>query len=90
MKPAAERIQRAVDALRAAEDPVERLTAGHELRQLADQVEAESVIAARAAGVSWKRIGALYGTTKQGAQQRFGHLVRPAESSVTDSEEFLH
>lgn len=36
-----------------------------------------SVLAGRAAGLSWERIGAVLGTSRQAAQQRFGE-VRPA------------
>ena len=42
-------------------------TASGELEDL----EAATVAAARAAGVTWTEIGALYGLSKQGAQQRF-------------------
>ena len=39
-------------------------------RQLLD-----NVIAARAAGVSWQKIGALLGTSALAAQQRYGDVV---------------
>lgn len=42
-------------------------------RQLVD-----AVVAARAKGMSWQRIGAVLGTSAQAAQQRYGAL---AESS---------
>jgi hypothetical protein len=35
----------------------------------------EAVVAARAAGVSWARIGHLLGTSAQAAQQRYGEVV---------------
>jgi hypothetical protein len=35
----------------------------------------DNVIAARAAGVSWQKIGALLGTSAQAAQQRYGTVV---------------
>ena len=35
----------------------------------------EAVIAARAAGVSWARIGELLGTSAQAAQQRYGAVI---------------
>ena len=38
----------------------------------------EAVTAARAKGVSWQRIGELLGTSAQGAQQRYGHLIETA------------
>jgi hypothetical protein len=34
-----------------------------------------NVIAARAVGVSWQKIGALLGTSAQAAQQRYGTVV---------------
>ena len=38
----------------------------------------EAVAAARAAGLSWKRIGQQIGTSAQGAQQRYGTLAESA------------
>ncbi|MBK6857671.1 MAG: hypothetical protein IPG97_14255 [Microthrixaceae bacterium] len=35
----------------------------------------EAVVAARAAGSSWQKIGALLGTSAQAAQQRYSALV---------------
>jgi len=35
----------------------------------------DAVIAARAAGASWKRIGSLLGTSAQAAQQRYASVV---------------
>ncbi len=35
----------------------------------------DAVIAARAKGISWKRIGELLGTSPQAAQQRYGTVV---------------
>lgn len=56
-----------VDAALAAVDRARRK------RERADREEQAAIDAARAAGASWTRIGALYGLTKQGAQQRFKH-----------------
>ncbi|MSW20408.1 MAG: hypothetical protein F2873_05880 [Actinobacteria bacterium] len=39
-------------------------------RQLLD-----AVVAARAAGISWQKIGALLGTSAQAAQQRYGAVL---------------
>jgi hypothetical protein len=46
---------------------------------------AEAVVAARAAGLPWKRIGEQLGTSAQAAQQRYGSLVetRDDPSSTT-------
>ncbi len=38
----------------------------------------EAVEAARAAGISWKRIGTLLGTSTQAAHQRYGVLTQPS------------
>jgi hypothetical protein len=38
----------------------------------------EAVVAARAAGISWARIGELLGTSAQAAQQRYGALAETA------------
>jgi hypothetical protein len=35
----------------------------------------EAVVAARAAGISWSKIGELLGTSAQAAQQRYGAVV---------------
>lgn len=37
----------------------------------------EAVVAARAAGASWQKIGGLLGTSAQAAQQRYSSLVDP-------------
>lgn len=50
-------------------------------RESADAAERAAVLAAREAGVSWSRIGELYGLTKQGAQQRFKPGVKRAQAS---------
>lgn len=38
----------------------------------------EAIASARAAGLSWKRIGAQIGTSAQGAQQRYGTVEASA------------
>jgi hypothetical protein len=70
-KTASARIQRALRAHQAAADPLAALDAARVLREEAEDLERKSVDAVRAAGLSWAKIGALYGLTKQGAQQRF-------------------
>jgi hypothetical protein len=67
-----ERVQKALDALAGAGSPLEALAAARDLRLAAEEVERRRAAEARAAGASWSRIGALYGTTKQNVQQRFG------------------
>lgn len=66
-----DRIQRALRAHQAAGDPLAALEAARTLREEAELLERDTVAAVRATGTSWSKIGALYGLTKQGAQQRF-------------------
>jgi hypothetical protein len=70
-KSPAKRILAALGALDAADAPVSRLQAVRRLREAAEELEAAQVQAARKAGATWTEIGACYGLTKQGAQQRF-------------------
>lgn len=65
-------MQKALDALAAAGNPLEALAAARDLRRAAEEVERRRAAEAREAGASWSKIGALYGTTKQNVQQRFG------------------
>src|SRR5580693_8987652 len=65
------RILAALGALDAADGPISRLQAARRLREAAEDLEAAQVTAARKAGATWIDIGACYGLTKQGAQQRF-------------------
>ena len=65
------RFERAVDALRLIPDPLLRLDAVRAARERLEVLEVAAVRDARQAGATWKAIGALYGLSKQGAQQRF-------------------
>ena len=65
------RISAALGALDVADGPMSRLEAARRLREAAEELEAAQVEAARKAGATWIDIGACYGLTKQGAQQRF-------------------
>jgi hypothetical protein len=65
------RILAALGALDVADGPISRLEAARRLREAAEELEAAQVEAARKAGATWIEIGACYGLTKQGAQQRF-------------------
>jgi hypothetical protein len=65
------RIVAALGAFEVADGPVSRLDAARRLREAAEELEAAQVEAARKAGATWIDIGACYGLTKQGAQQRF-------------------
>lgn len=63
------------DELSVEEYLLERATLerAHSERQLV-----EAVRAARNKGLSWQRIGAILGTSAQGAQQRYGAIVESA------------
>jgi hypothetical protein len=69
--PDLKRFGRAADALRGIPDPMRRLDAIRAAREQVEALEADAVRDARRSGVTWKTIGALYGLSKQGAQQRF-------------------
>ena len=74
------RILAALGALDAADGPISRLEAARRLREAAEELEAAQVEAARKAGATWIEIGACYGLTKQGAQQRFRAVHRQAKA----------
>jgi molybdenum cofactor biosynthesis enzyme len=76
------RITAALGALDAAGEPISRLEAARRLREAAEELEAAEVAAARKAGATWDEIGACYGLTKQGAQQRF-RAARSQSKGVT-------
>lgn len=76
------RVQKAIDALADAVEPLEALAAARQLREAAEEVERVRAQEARAAGATWTRIGALYGTSKQNAQQRFGARSARAASEA--------
>jgi hypothetical protein len=81
-KSPAKRILAALGAFDAANGPISRLDAARRLREAADELEAAQVEAARKAGATWIEIGACYGLTKQGAQQRF-RAARNQAKAVT-------
>jgi hypothetical protein len=76
------RIMAALGALDVADGPISRLEAARRLREAAEELEAAQVEAARKAGATWIEIGACYGLTKQGAQQRF-RASRKQATAVT-------
>ena len=65
------RIIAALGGLGVADGPIRRLIAARRLRESAYKLRSAQVAAARKAGATWNEIGACYGLTKQGAQQRF-------------------
>jgi hypothetical protein len=78
------RIIAALGALDAADGPMGRLEAARQLREAAEQAEAAQVAAARKAGATWTEIGACYGLTKQGAQQRFRAARNQASADMAE------
>jgi hypothetical protein len=78
------RILAALNALDAADRPMSRLDAARRLREAAEELEAAQVEAARKAGATWIEIGACYGLTKQGAQQRF-RVARNQENAANEA-----
>jgi hypothetical protein len=74
------RIFAALSAFDVADSPMSRLDAARRLREAAEELEAAQVEAARKAGATWLEIGARYGLTKQGAQQRFRAARKQAEA----------
>lgn len=79
------RILAALGAFDAAGDAVSRLDAARRLREAAEELETAQVEAARKAGVTWIEIGACYGLTKQGAQQRFRAVRDQAKAASAAS-----
>ena len=78
------RITAALGALDIADGPMSRLDAARRLREAAEELEAGQIEAARKSGATWNEIGACYGLTKQGAQQRFRagrHQARTATAA---------
>ncbi|WP_035758551.1 hypothetical protein [Granulicoccus phenolivorans] len=64
-------VTEAIAALRAADDALAVVDAARRVREAAEALEEDAIRSARADGASWSKIGAKYGLTKQGAQQRF-------------------
>ncbi|NMO93577.1 hypothetical protein [Actinomycetospora sp. TBRC 11914] len=80
------RARAALESLAATDDPRQVLDAARRLREAAEEIEQTAAAEARWAGTTWHEIGVLYGTTKQGAQQRFGkHLRRRPRPVPEDS-----
>jgi hypothetical protein len=80
------RISAALGALDVADGPMSRLEAARLLREAAEELEATQVEAARKAGATWIEIGACYGLTKQGAQQRFRAVREQAKAATAAAE----
>jgi hypothetical protein len=67
----AKRFAKALASLGSVTDPLERLDAVRQAREALESLEAQTVTEARSVGATWSEIGALYGVSKQAAQQRF-------------------
>jgi hypothetical protein len=80
------RITAALGALEIADGPMSRLDAARRLREAAEDLEAAQIEAARKAGATWNEIGACYGLTKQGAQQRFRAARQEAKAGPAPPE----
>jgi hypothetical protein len=80
------RITAALGALEIADGPMSRLDAARRLREAAEDLEAAQIEAARKAGATWNEIGACYGLTKQGAQQRFRAARHEAQAGPAPPE----
>jgi hypothetical protein len=57
--------------------PLDAVAAARRLAELVDGVLRESVDRARVAGHTWQEVGAVLGTTRQAAFQRFGRAMDP-------------
>ncbi|HEX3393682.1 MAG TPA: hypothetical protein VHS52_04065 [Acidimicrobiales bacterium] len=74
-------------------DHLDAIAAVEELRGDLEARQVELVIAARAGGTTWEAIGAVIGTSRQGAFNRFGALVQhhevvgPLGEEVHDTDE---
>jgi hypothetical protein len=71
------RFDRALQALTDLSDPLLRLDAIRQSLAQLEDLQAATVADARAGGKTWTEIGALYGLSKQGAQQRFRARKNP-------------
>ncbi len=81
----AKRFDRVVRTLEDISDPIARLDEIRQRREDLERLEARAVIAARREGATWRSIGALYGLSKQGAQQRFRPLVDAGSEQAADA-----
>jgi len=67
----------ALDPSEATETPVEEylLQRAVAARARSERQVLDAVMKARAAGISWQRIGQMLGTSAQAAQQRYGAII---------------
>lgn len=67
-------IRDALEVFATSSEALDALEAARRIRVSAEALELDAVRSARQAGISWSKIGAKYGLTKQGAQQRFAKI----------------
>ena len=70
------RLAKALAALADVADDLDRLDAVRQAREAVERLELQTVRQAREAGLTWTQIGAVYGVSKQAAQQRFSDVSR--------------
>jgi hypothetical protein len=66
--------------------PRDAVAAARDLSVAADAALQAAIDGARAAGVSWREIGDVLGTSRQAAFQRFGHPVDPRTGELMSKE----
>lgn len=65
--------KRLADVIASTTDPLDRLRAAKQLREVAEDLERGCGREARESGTSWSAIGEIYGASKQAMAQRFRH-----------------
>lgn len=70
------RIKQLADIISSTANPVERLRAAKQLREVVEDLERRCARAAFEGGTSWASIGEIYGASKQAMAQRFRHAGR--------------
>ena len=71
VKKSSKQVRAALEECESAPTALDALAAARSVREAAEALEIAAVAELRAQGGTWTQIGAVYGTTKQGAQQRF-------------------
>jgi hypothetical protein len=75
-------LRRTVDAVESTPTALQALAAARELRLAAEALELSLVVEIRSQRGTWTEIGQVYGTSKQGAQQRFRAAVEQARANT--------
>ena len=75
------RLRHQLDTLATTSNALDAVRAARLLREAAEALELEAVIDARCQRATWSEIGAVYGSSKQGAQQRFRAALRAEDPS---------